>query len=1568
MMQTGKFAGVFLALIIIAGGIAGCAGELPKNHLLDHVPIVSYRDIPDITKEEIAAIEALKAERQCFFHGNMPSTETFILPDGSYGGFTILLCELFSDLFGIPFVPVLYPWDSLLSGLARKTIDFTGELTRTSERERVYYMSHAIAERALRIFTAGDINKFKTENDINGCRIGFFEGAITAPFIRDIYPSLDFEIVNLQNTRQVVENLRSGQIDAFAFDANIAHDFDDFPGIQSKVFFPLVYTPVSLTTADPELEPVISAVTKYLAAGGIDTLRELYRKGDQEYAKRGFTRSLTAAERAYLKNMAEKGDRVPIALEFDNYPVCFYNEKEKEFQGIAPDVLAEISDLTGIEFEVVTDNKTLWSEILEKLMTNEVALVSELLQTEERKDHFLWPKKPYASSHYALLSKSDYPNLEISQIIRATVGVGRQSAYEELYRTWFPKNDNIISYDSHNDAMIALEKGEIDLLMASENSLITLTNYREKPGYKVNIQFNIPIEESFFGLSKKEVELCSIIDKSMNFIRSDIIARDWTNRIFDYSRKFANERFQYLLASSVLLLLSLMVMVAILIRYHKTSELYKTQMTTVSAMYKSLPDFVFCKDTNGLYTNCNHHFEEFAGRGESDIVGKSSLELFMVDQGMARGFMTADRKVLDERVVVKVEEFFTYPDGSKRLFETVKTPLIRSDKVVGLLGISRDIHEHKAAEKKAQEASEVVSSVLYTLENILNNVDAMIYVTVPETGEILFINDSMRRHYNIKGDGVGQVCYKVLQAGKDKKCDFCPCHQLDYAPEKTIVWEEYNTLTKRIYRNTDRYIDWIGGKTVHLQHSIDVTDFITAKEMAEAASVAKSNFLAKMSHEIRTPMNAVIGMAELAMREKDPDTARRHVFTIKQAGENLLSIINDILDLSKIESGKFEITPDYYLFSSLINDVVSIIRMRAIDSQLRLVVNIDSSIPNELYGDETRVRQVLINVLGNAVKYTDAGFVALSIRKEAMEEYTAPVFSSQGFVSPDGEKPADENIVHLVIEVTDSGRGIKQEVIGKIFGDFIQADETGNRGIEGTGLGLAITKNILKAMDGNISVVSEYGKGSVFTVELPQKFRSREKLAFVENPEEKNVIIFDRRDIYANSIKNTIDDLGVKCTVAVNDAEFRDNLANGEYTHIFIASALYEQGNDPISNYGKNSKVILLAEFGEMIPNRGWSILALPAYAVSVANILNGVSNIYFYKDDRESFVSFYAPDAKVLVVDDIKTNLKVAEGLMMPYKMQIDLCKSGMEAIRAVQSVHYDLVFMDHRMPEMDGVEATQRIRALGDEELYYKNVPIIALTANAVAGTQEMFLENGFNGFLAKPIDTVKLNSVLEKWIPKGKRNYQPLSTISEEKEARSREDFEIEGLDVDRGIVMTGGSVDRYWETLAVFYEDGLEKTKEINSCLLAGNIPLYTIHVHALKNASASIGAEQLSKAARDLEMAGKQMDLNYIKTNTPSFLTALESLLGTIRGRLAERNGSGKENVSTPADMDILKKNLAELRIALDTLDAGSINRSIDALLKLKLAEDTAAVIRNISRNILIAEYDEAQALTESLLK
>jgi signal transduction histidine kinase/CheY-like chemotaxis protein len=735
-----------------------------------------------------------------------------------------------------------------------------------------------------------------------------------------------------------------------------------------------------------------------------------------------------------------------------------------------------------------------------------------------------------------------------------------------------------------------------------------------------------------------------------------------------------------------------------------------------------------------------------------------------------------------------------------------------------------------------------------------------------------------------------------------------------------------------------------------------------AKMAADENSLSKSTFLARMSHEIRTPMNAIIGMGELILREELSPSVRSYTDSIRQAGSSLLAIINDILDFSKIEAGRLDIINADYQLASIINDVIAIIRMRLNEKPIRLVTKIDGSLPAVLTGDEVRVRQVLLNLLTNAVKYTKEGSITFSISRRDGPEDPARA-------RHDGGRPR----VFLAFEVADTGIGIKKEDMEKLFEDFIQFDHQQNRGVEGTGLGLVISRSLCHLMGGDITVKSEYGRGSVFTALMPQFVRNEAPFALVKHPESKAALVYEDRPLYAESLVFTITSLGADCLRARSRREFIEGLPGRRF--VFTSPSLLEEAREILDRdresragegsggaSGREDPALILLTEDWQFSRPDIQAVFTPLQPVAVANILNGQNDSKAYQAEGPG-IRFTAPGIRVLIVDDIEINLDVAEGLLSPYQMIVDRAAGGLEAVQLVQENHYDLVLMDHMMPGMDGVEAVAAIRSWEEKSAPESRIPIVALTANAISGMKEMFLEKGFSDYLSKPIEIAKLDDMIGRWIPQEKR--KKTNARFERNIFTGDSGMIIPGVDTKKGINMTGGTEAGYRKVLAQFIKDAskrLEWFKELSPEKIqkegdsGGDLAAFTTQVHALKSAAGTIGAAEISKEAAVLEAAGKAGDTAAVRRALPKFIDHLNRLIGGI-GKILETKSAPSSPLAPGSPVP--RAAVSALEDALKSKNMKEIDRLL-AELELAAADaETREWINAISDKVLMGEYPGA---------
>ena len=618
------------------------------------------------------------------------------------------------------------------------------------------------------------------------------------------------------------------------------------------------------------------------------------------------------------------------------------------------------------------------------------------------------------------------------------------------------------------------------------------------------------------------------------------------------------------------------------------------------------------------------------------------------------------------------------------------------------------------------------------------------------------------------------------------------------------------------------------------------------------AEQSKDDFLANVSHEIRTPVNAIYGMSELALREHDLNKMREEVLDIRDAGQNLMSLVSDILDFAQLQQGKMDIEEETYNITSTINDVINMAMARKGDKPIELIVDCEADIPCRLLGDEKKIRRVIMNIVDNAIKFTNEGGVIIDVHARR-EDYG----------------------MNLCISVKDTGNGIAEDDLEKLFVSFSQVDTKRNRHEGGVGLGLAISRALVQKMGGTITVQSRLGKGSVFRFVVPQKVLDENPIGQVKNRQELNIAAyfdmeqFDMmaiRDEYSKLILHMVEQLQVKCHVCRNLAELKRRHKYGAFTHIFISLEEYQEDEAYFDGLAKQAKVILVLDrFNEKyVSNKDIIRLYKPFYILPVVSILNGNAGFGGGKQ-MVRMSKFTAPNAHVLVVDDSKVNIRVVEGLLKEYQIKVTYATSGQEALKIIEKMCFDFVFMDHMMPEMDGIETMHRIRDKAGN--YYQKVPIIALTANALPGNREMFLEEGFNDFLAKPVEMSVLERVLRRNLPEEKLVFQTDTEGQYEKrqseaESDQAEEIQVGDLDVKQALLYCGGR-GAYLEILERCCEEGAQERQLLEELYEKQDWKNYTIKVHALKSTMRSIGAMPLFEKAKALETAAKSEDVNFI---------------------------------------------------------------------------------------------------------
>jgi len=995
---------------------------------------ISYKHIPGVTVKEIEAIEALRDRGTVFVYGMAPSTEafahTFDVGSDEIGGYAVLFCDWLTGLFDMPFVPALYEWGELLAGLEAHTIDFTGELTATEERQRIYWMTGAIAERSVKRFRAEGSAPLTETAASRPLRYAFLEDSTTVAAVSQHLTGA-YETVMINDFDVVYHMLKNLEVDVF-FDESISEAaFDTYGDIYSEDFFPLIYNPVSLCTQNPDLVSVISVVQRALQAGAIRYLTELYNQGHQEYIRHKLLVQLTEEEHAYIRT----NPVVPFVAEYDNYPLSFYNTREGQWQGIVFDVLREVEGLTGLSFQLINGQHEEWPVLLQMLEDGQASVISELIRTEEREGRFLWPDTAILSDQYALVSKSDFKNVSVNEILYVKVGLPKGTAHSVLFQEWFPNHGNTVEFDNTEDALDALERDEIDMIMTSQNQLLVLTNYRELPGYKANLVFDLSFE-STFGFHLEDALLCSIVDKALSLVDTKGIAGQWTRKTYDYREKMARSRLPWLIGASVLLFC---VLILLSVLFGRNRNVGKRLESLVQKRTAEL----------------NRQHALMHG------VNAAALQLLESDAESYLSALEESMRIIGQSVEVdRVHLWQNSREADGRLYYTEACKWICQDlpQGGGLLKLAYD--DTLVRWEDILSRGECINGPLDSLsveEHAVLGPDMRSVLAIPvflrgEFWGFASFDDCRRQRIFPEGEVNILRSWSLLVVGamQRNEIEVNRRHTLNKLAAvinnyKGIIWSvnkagvittfngqyakvigvEPADLEGKEYevaRRTNRYLrniidnvdttfrqgpqDWIGDVDGQIFHSYttpmydgageiigvvgstdDVTELVrlqrdleSALEAAEAASRAKSVFLSNMSHEIRTPMNAIIGMTTIGKTAAGTERKDYCFEKIEAASEHLLGVINDILDMSKIEANKFELSLTEFDFEKMLQRVVNVVNHRADEKRQSLELSVDKAISQILIGDDQRLAQVIANLMSNAVKFTPENG---SIRLEA---------------------------------------------------------------------------------------------------------------------------------------------------------------------------------------------------------------------------------------------------------------------------------------------------------------------------------------------------------------------------------------------------------------------------------------------------------------------------------------------------------------------------------------------------------------------------------------------------------
>ena len=1496
IVKQNKLACILFFISLLSVILIGC--EDGKKS--DIIVFSSYREVPGVTEADISAIEELKKEHSCFVFGMPMSTDSFIDHSGELKGFSALFCNWLSGLFGIPFKLVQYDRAALIAGLESGEIDFTGELVRNDERLKKYYMTNAIISRPLKYFYLAGNSPKETAGKRLKC--GFIQNGAAINYVTSAMEPGTFDVIFLNNLSSVYEALKSGEIDAFYYSGSAEINFIQYSDVIAEEFLPLFRMPISLSAQNPALKPVISVIDNALQKGCARFLSELYNQGYKDYTRYKLFSHFSEEEHDYINIHRNTKKIIPFTAEYDNYPTSFYDTRQKEWAGISFDILNEVESLTGMDFSIVNDHTAKFHELFQMLLNGDSYLQTELLRMPSREGKFIWPALSYKIDSPALISKTEYSSINLHEIYYMKIGLCKSHAYTEMFHNWFPNHTGFIEYDSQSEAFNALMHGEVDMVMNSYSGLLHLTHFLEFPGYKINYLFDYPFE-STFGLNKDQAVLCSIFEKTLELIDMQSITNEWMNRTYDYRNKVAEAQIPWSIGSSILFFGVLALVAVLLMRSRfmgrQLEELVKKrthelalQTATLSTLFDSIPDMIFTKDTELKFMHCNKSLLEHFGLNKEDIIGKKDMNSLWMSFELSDNEDDVDRKVINEGQQYIVEEHIPCVDGTSPLFETIKMPLMLNGSAIGVLGIARDITKRKEMEQK------MLSTYVYAKKLS----DALAKITKSPTISAGILSDA--------ANAVAREGCNALNAHRIGIWSFDEtAHCLNIISFYDVFSGVHTNREIFNLQDHPEYLRLLKAERVIVMNDIESCRLISA-------SYNEYNHLcAGLDAPIRVDGKlAGVVCVEQWQCEEYPDMRE---WLIEE--QNFASSLADLMALAISGAERHKARE----VAETANQTKSTF-LANMSHEIRTPMNAILGVTEILIQHETLPFEIEEG-LGRIYTSCDLllGIINDILDFSKIEAGKMDIMTAKYKVASMMNDSVQLNMMRIDSKPIEFELHVDENVPAKLIGDELRIKQILNN----------LLSNAFKYTDTGKVTLSLSSENLSLINYLPDHSMSGQ-VRWLFPDKEGVTLIIGVRDTGHGMTKDQLD--------RVFDEYSRFNLERNitiEGTGLGLAIT-----QRLVNLMGGVMHVESEPGIGSLFT------VKLPQEMVDsevlgkevAANLRNFRMNIMNQKKTGQ-FVRDPMPYGNILIVDDVETNLYVAVGLMKLYRLQIDTAMSGQEAINKINNKkNYDVIFMDHMMPEMDGLETVKHIRALG------YNAPIVALTANAVAGQADIFLQNGFDEFIAKPIDIRQLNSVLNKYV----RDKQPADVIEAARHQKSDTGGGQENMQID-ALLMESFLRDAN-KTISLL-EDICKDSESEKWYKDETAVHKFTIIVHGIKSSLWNIGEIELSRFAYQLEIGGRERNSDLIKSETPDFISQLRSLLEKFE---EAQNVMQAENSEIEQNAEYMREKFIAIQERAEDYDRKGV---LDIVSEIKHCnKKTREVLNLIVEYVIHSEFEKAE--------